>query len=445
MELKQVGFRFGFGVLPAWVCMLLAILLLAGIGFAPRTAAAASAADASSPVGLRTSSPAETGMIPYIDIGATSAATSTLYLPHVKYQLQLATRMGFATTVGSPAGFPEVDTLRAGWYLNWNVMPNPVLPNNLEFAQMIRIHQDLTCPIGSALAHDRTLCPYVVPHSYTYRPNAATIQQVAQDRPGSLWLIGNEIERKDWPGGGYQDEILPELYAIAYHELYTLIKAVDPGAKIAIGGVIQTTPLRMKYLDRVLNHYKATYGVKMPVDVWNIHTFILPEKSGYWGADIPVGLTETEGAYLFHLGPSGEVLPVMPEHLNGELIAQQIRDFRQWMKDRGEQEKPLIITEYSVLLPNWVLGLPDNDYQSVIDFMLWSFDYFLTAKDCAIGFTADDCRLIQRWVWYSLDDTIGFNEHQAYFDYNTKEITPTGAAARQFAQERMSELSIPPY
>jgi len=420
---------------------LIALVLLAC------STALASTPSPQAPVGPTAPTASKVWLTPTIrpsDRLTTTVAPQPTHLPMVSNLPQLATRLGFATTAGSPGPFTEVASLKAGWYLNWNVREKPDQPNGMEFAQMVRIHQDITCPLGSALAHNRLICPYVVPHSYTYRPNAATIEKVARARPGSVWMIGNEIERKDW-AGGYQDEILPELYAEAYHELYNLIKAADPLAKIAIGGVIQTTPLRMKYLDRILNHYQTTYGVKMPVDIWNIHTFILPEKSGAWGADIPVGLSETEGAYLFHLGTNGEVLSHMPEHLDGNLIAQQIRDFRQWMKDRGEQEKPLIISEYSVLLPNWVLGLPDADAQPVIDFMLWSFDHFLTAKDCEIGYTADDCRLIQRWVWYSLDDTVNFNEHQAFFDKTTKDITPTGEAVRQFVQERMQELAKRPY
>ncbi len=386
----------------------------------------------------------QTVQLPLISSGQ-QVAPSPIFLPLVSNLPQIATRLGFGMTSGSLNDFPEINSLKAGWYLNWGVNAAPAQPNGMEYAQMIRIHQDLTCPLGSANAHNRTLCPYVVPHSYTYQPNAAKIQQVAQARPGSLWMIGNEIERRDWYGGGRQDEILPELYAVAYHELYTLIKTADPLAKIAIGGVIQATPLRIKYLDRILDHYQLTYGVAMPVDVWNIHTFILPEKSGSWGADIPVGFSETTGAYLFHLGSNGEVLPIMPEHIDGNLIAQQIRDFRQWMKDRGEQEKPLIISEYSVLLPNWVLGLPGDDSQSIIDFMLWSFDHFLTAKDCSLGYSADECRLVQRWVWYSLNDVTGFNEHQAYFDPVSKAMTATGQAARQFVQDRIQELAKRPY
>lgn len=30
---------------------------------------------------------------------------------------------------------------------------------------------------------------------------------------------------------------------------------------------------------------------------------------------------------------------------------EQIRDMRQWMKDHGQQDKPLLLTEFSVLYP----------------------------------------------------------------------------------------------
>lgn len=441
MGIRKLIATFGSTISVRLTFLLFCLLVLVGGLFYPRTGAASELPAGVVPV-VQQKSGDTTVPLPPVDSG--SVSSTVLYLPLVTAKTQLATRFGFGTTGGSVNQFPEIDSLKAGWYLNWGVQLNPQQPNGLEYAQMIRLHQDLTCPVGSVTAHNRTLCPYVVPHSYTYRPDAATIQQVATTRSGSLWMVGNEIERKDWPGGN-QDEMLPELYAEAYHHLYNLIKAADPTALVAIGGVIQATPLRMKYLDRVLDHYQATYGVKMPVDVWNIHAFILPEKSGYWGADIPVGLTETSGAYLYHLGSNGEVLSTMPEHIDGNLIAQQIRDFRQWMKDRGEQEKPLIISEYSVLLPNWVIGLAPTDSQPVIDFMLWSFDHFLTAKDCTLGYTADECRLIQRWIWYSLDDTTGFNEHQALFNPITKAITPTGQKAREFVQNHILELAKSPY
>ena len=47
---------------------------------------------------------------------------------------------------------------------------------------------------------------------------------------------------------------------------------------MAIGGVSQVTPLRLDYLERVLAAYEKQYGQPMPVDVWNVHTFILREQ-----------------------------------------------------------------------------------------------------------------------------------------------------------------------
>ena len=141
-------------------------------------------------------------------------------------------------------------------------------------------------------------------------------------RPGLLWAIGNEIERRDWDTGG-QDEILPELYAQAYHEVYTTIKRADSTAQVANGSMVAATPLRLQYLERVWNAYTAAYGQPMPVDVWNLHIFILPEQLGGWGAGIPAGLSETQGATY--------CLVDRTDNRNFSLAWEQIVNFRIWM------------------------------------------------------------------------------------------------------------------
>jgi hypothetical protein len=50
-----------------------------------------------------------------------------------------------------------------------------------------------------------------------------------------------------------------------------------------------------------------------------------------------------------------------------------------------------------------------------------SFKYLLTATDPAIGYPADDNRLVQRFSWYSTDDNVDFNGF--LFDRNS----PAGA------------------
>jgi hypothetical protein len=123
---------------------------------------------------------------------------------------------------------------------------------------------------------------------------------------------------------------------------------------------------------------------------------------------------------------------------------QQIRAMRQWMKDRGQQEKPLIVTEYGVLYtsvpcnnscPNAAqYDLTNADV--VHDFMLWTFDYFLNTKDCDLGYGADDCRLVQRWAWFSLEDVEWeFNPHTVLFDRNTKAILPAGQKFRDYSNQ----------
>lgn len=360
----------------------------------------------------------------------------TLYLPLMANDWQrLNQRMGYGVTQGPLTRYPEIRALSAGWYVDWSVAIIPTRPGGIEHVQMVRVHQALTC--GARHHTDRQLCGYVQPLDYTYLPDQATIEAAARANPGVLWLIGNEMDRLDWAycvqwQGSHcqqvayngQDEILPETYAVAYHDLYQMIKAVDNTAQVAIGGIIQATPLRLQYLTQIWDQYQAIYTATMPVDVWNVHNFIIQEKSQSWGADIPPGISAQEGEYVGRA----------QTHIDMTIFAQQIRAFRQWMKDRGQQEKPLIVSEYGALYPNSLLGLPTNDPTPIYTFMNATFDYFFDTKDCTLGYTADECRLVQRWNWYSLDDTWGnFNPYSRLFDPNTTQITAIGERFRDYA------------
>jgi len=340
---------------------------------------------------------------------------------------------------------PTIRSLGAGIYNNWDTSSAPVTPDGMHFAQTVRVHQLLTCPLNSENAWNRDACPYAEPHSYQVRPSLEEISTVAAAQPGALWLIGSEMDRRDWYRGG-QDEMLPELYATAYHDIYTAIKAADPTAQVAIGGIIQATPLRMAWLDRTWDAYQQQYGEPMPVDVWNIHNFILREVFREYGADIPPGI-ETDDALAF-----------VPEsdwtHIDISIFDSQIRSFRAWMAERGQQEKPLIVSEYGVLyrhcaLWRWtgtefVCEQTFNDEQTVVDFMLATFDYFLNERDCVIGYEADGCRLVQQWLWFSLDHpTEGFNIHARLYDNPNSSLTPAGIAFRDWVTANRDVLSQP--
>ena len=390
--------------------------------------------------------------------------TQQLFLPIIhNVGLPLAWRLGFgAGTVITQ--YAALSDLHAGWYVNWGVDAQAVQPAGIEHVQMVRVHQKLSC--GLWHHGDRAACPYALPLEYNFAPEAAVITAAAQAQPGQLWIIGNEMDRVDWricaefESDGHtckpdkivhqgQDEILPEVYALAYHDLYTLIKQADPTAQVAIGGVIQGTPLRLQYLTMVWDSYKQRYGQEMPVDVWNIHAFILREKKYEYGADIPPGLmgNPTTGQYTTDDWT----------HLDHTIFDTQIRAMRQWMKERGQQDKPLVITEYGALYVHCVAhdnqGNCTKNFNSatlVQDFMVWSFDYFLNTKDCSLGYAQDDCRLVQRWLWFSLDHayqdangqlTGGFNLHGSLFNATTLQMTAAGQRFRDFALANIAQLA----
>jgi hypothetical protein len=113
-----------------------------------------------------------------------------------------------------------------------------------------------------------------------------------------------------------------------------LIKSADPTARIANAGVIQATPLRLQYLDRVWAEYLRRYGVALPVDVWNVHGFIFREKryfpgcSDCWGADVPPGIDVPYG-----------MLYGAEDSISTTLFVNQLVDFREWMAGKGQRDK----------------------------------------------------------------------------------------------------------
>jgi hypothetical protein len=118
-----------------------------------------------------------------------------------------------------------------------------------------------------------------------------------------------------------------------------------------------------------------------------------------------------------------------------ELFKEHIVSFRQWMKDKGEQDKPLIVSEYGVLMPV-EYGF---DHDTVSDFMLATFDFLLgvdpAGVDPELGYLDDGCQLVQAWAWYSLDDDVydtdgtwlggGYNG-DLYEGGLSKQLTPLG-------------------
>ena len=300
-------------------------------------------------------------------------------------------RFGFDVS-GSLSGY-DVAQLGAGWYSNWGASLSPAHPDGLTYVQLIRFH-------AGANPYD--------PAQVTVKPSREVIAQIAAEHPGSLWFMSNE------PDSVYQgDPIYPDVYAHVYHDFYTYIKELDPAALIANGGIVQPTPCRLEYLDIVWDTYQQTYGESMPVDVWNTHAFILREVYNSWGASTPPGVD-----------PSCAMDYPVDDGDNIDVFWGNIRAMREWMKAKGYQDRPLIVSEYGVLWPEWFA--PQFTPQRVSHFMTQTFDLFLYEMDLDIGYPADDYRLVQAWAWYSLSDDRLYNGYLFYSD--SKELSPMGQA-----------------
>ena len=305
----------------------------------------------------------------------------------------------------------NVGGLHIGWYSDWRATRHPPRPGGIKYAHLL--------PVKASI----------------YPTNTLELTETVAANPGALWLIGNE------PEGKYnQGNRTPGEYADIYHYLYTLIKVLDPTAWIAIGVVIEPTPLRLQWLDMVLSQYQSRFGEPMPVDVWNIHVQILQEKVGSWGAEIPAGLTATQGQ-----------LYTLLDNANPGIFRQLVIAFRQWMKAKGFQNKPLIISEYGVLMPSTYIA-EDGDAatgdQKIIAFMRQTFDFLVNAKDVNLGYPADDNRLVQQWLWYSLNDqpydpATGFGFNGSLFSHqDPAQMTKFGIAFREYIYELLGYPKI---
>jgi hypothetical protein len=328
---------------------------------------------------------------------ATAAATAApqslvVFATHpAPMPANLRARFGVAASPRDVAPALELGAV-FGSYLNWNLRANPPRPQGVEFWQMVRLSEE------------------------GHRPDLATIAQVAESQPGSFWLIGNE------PDVPWQDNVTPQRYAEIYHDLYHFIKGRDPSALLVIGGVTQPSPLRLAYLDAILDSYQARYRMQMPIDVWNVHAFVLHEERDSWGVGIPPGMSD-------ELATAYEI----DDHDNMVIFQENLINFRAWMAARGYRDRPLVVTEYGILLPN-DYGFPP---EAIAAFMTGSFDFFLTAANDT-GYPPDDNRLVQWWFWFSLYDYPDYPTSNLY-DRSSGELTLIGRAYRDYVNAKLSD------
>jgi hypothetical protein len=283
-------------------------------------------------------------------------------------------RFGFSLAINWIEDY-STDQLNAGWYHSFGLLSAPAYPGGIGFVQTIRVD-------GEAASDDKACgkCP-----TWT------TLFGLAKAHPGSLWLVGNEMDART------QDRVDAESYAGLYHGFYRFLKTVDPSSQVAIGGVVQPTPLRLQYLDLILDAYQARYGVPMPIDVFSTHNYVLQEVAGdpseVWGCGIPPGVPEEQG-----------MLYQPDDHDNMEYWTNHLLGLREWMAERGYRNRPLIVSEYGFLFPGGEDTFPQFTPERVQTFMEATFDWMMYTSDPVIGYPSDGNRLVQAWGWFSLDD-----------------------------------------
>lgn len=321
----------------------------------------------------------------------------------------------------------RVDDLGSGMFLDFRydtlkyLRDNPT-SNGAQYLPLITVKEDKDSN-GNYLG---TYSSY--PTLVADEPNNdATLRYWLRRYPGLLWNIGNEIERGPDPGqtSSTQGDTHAEVYAQAYKEIRDFILRYDPTARTAFAALVEVTPLRLVYLDRAWQAHIDLYGHAPEVDAWAMHLYILPEATPSGNpngiANIPLGtmdmihLAKRESGGNPNLCPLDDVY-CYAEHDDMGVFIEQITDMRVWMKQHGQQNKPLLLTEYSILYPYEVDGdscFVQDEYgncfvpERVQAFMDATLDYLDSAADLNLGYPLDGGRLVQQWVWFSVNHGFG--------------------------------------
>jgi hypothetical protein len=291
-----------------------------------------------------------------------------------------------AITVPNGVDGYDLPVIGVSSFLNWGKVRPSGIPSYIDHVKVLRVRDDL---YPSELA---SLDTYLTLPQYQ----------------GQVWIIGNE---PDTTNNG-QDGVTAEVYAERYYEMATKIRSLDLTASIGFGPVVQPTPLRIRYLQKAIDHMATTLppsgagtitDTLALIDIFTPHAFILNEQPFVWGAGIPPGFeNDHNDAFII------DIFTQVDWTHDINLFNQFVTGYRQWMKNIGAQDKPLWLTEYGSLMPP--IDPPDGrDLVNVTDeatrdYMLATFDSILNTKDPAIGYAADDNRLVQRGYWYSLNE-----------------------------------------
>jgi len=265
--------------------------------------------------------------------------------------------------------------LGLGWYFNWSWLPgdvsDPISGLSVEYMPLVGGYGPGVHPTISQIQSHVALYPDRYPD-------------------GTTWLIGNEII--------LDDRRTPQQYAQDYHAFYYGLKGINPTYKVANTAIITSLYYNSPYFvgtpielcNAIRSAYQSLYNETWPVDVWNIHPYVWTQ-------------------------------PTVQAELDN--LSSQISGFRDWMASVGEQDKPLIVTEYGLL------NLHPQDW--MITYLRSSFEIMLS-KGHANGMPSDEGRWVQRWAWFVNNNALYQGSiqwtHCALYNGDTFDIRPLGQA-----------------
>lgn len=302
-----------------------------------------------------------------------------------------------------------VDDLGAGWFVFFGGYSDAA-GEDVQIAPVISVKQDKD--------GDKYL------DSYKINPDLDSLSLLLEHYPGTLWIVGNEVDRGPGPGQTIgQGDTFPDVYARAYNEVYHFIKQHDSTALVANSGLVQVTPGRLQYLDLMWESYQDQFGEPMPVDVWNMHIYVLPEANLDGTPNGIANIALGTDPSLAKRGPGingaqclQEDIYCYAEHDNVDIFEDQARAMRRWMFEHGQSKKPLILSEFSILYPcddpngldcDYLRDEFGNDFdkQRVQNYLDATTTWLQNATDWIIGNPLDGGRLVQQWTWFSISAT----------------------------------------
>lgn len=186
------------------------------------------------------------------------------------------------------------------------------------------------------------------------------ISDLVLARCGSAWMV-DDGPGWDQTSTPVQKPLSADIYALLYHQFYTLIKNTDPSAKVLPGGLMGA-PIIFEgksdyspkvFLDNFRASYKSFFNSEPPIDALGIR-YLAADKNRWMGSE------------------------------DLENYLSKLRDYMNKVNDW--KETPIWLTR---------LGVSKNAPNEGLDFM-----------QAAIKFLVSNNLKIEKWFWY---DTCGFN------------------------------------